>query len=366
MANQSRSPAGPARVVLEGVPRVGYGQIEGRWELTPFPSSLRACMEFLGENYSYDYIMGASGVAFRLLWNPKRWDPGQVDVMQMAPDRFEPLRRAFEAVGYAHEILGSRDRGHDDYVSFGEYGGYDDFRSRIIESIRDKGRPVIGFGVIGPPECCIIAGYDEWGDVLIGWNYFQGMTEFNAGVEFEPSGYFRKRDWFKDTPGLIIVGEKREKPPLDEIYRKALKWALDVVRTPMMHERHNGLAAYRAWSEALQRDEDFPKDDMDVLAERMMVHVDAMTMVGDGRWNAALFLRQIAEHGPPMAGDLVAAAVCYEAEHDLMGQGWRLVDFETVGKLAEPGVRRQLVSLILQARDKDAEAADHIERALAR
>ena len=34
----------------------------------------------------------------------------------------------------------------------------------IVESIRDKGRPVIAHGVIGPPEECIVAGYDEGGD----------------------------------------------------------------------------------------------------------------------------------------------------------------------------------------------------------
>ena len=44
-------------------------------------------------------------------------------------------------------------------------------RGHIIESIRDRGRPVIAHGVIGPPEECIIAGYDEGGDVSVGWNF---------------------------------------------------------------------------------------------------------------------------------------------------------------------------------------------------
>jgi len=37
-----------------------------------------------------------------------------------------------------------------------------------------------------------------------------------------------------------------------------------------------------------------------------------------------------------------------------------------VRKLAEPEVRRQIVPIIRAARDKDAEAAGHIERALAK
>ena len=69
-------------------------------------------------------------------------------------------------------------------------------------------------GPIGPPEPALITGFDEGGDVLIGWSFFQGLPEFNAGVEFEPSGQFRKRDWFRDPPGLslVIIGESRPVP----------------------------------------------------------------------------------------------------------------------------------------------------------
>ncbi|MFC1718366.1 hypothetical protein ACFL6S_32220, partial [Candidatus Poribacteria bacterium] len=126
---------------------------------------------------------------------------------------------ALEALGYESEYI-SKEEGRDN-VSY--------FRKRIIESIRDKGRPVIAQGVIGPPEWCIIAGYDEYGDVLMGWNYFQGGPE----AELEPSGYFRKRNWFEDTHSLVIIGEKQEQPPLGERYQETLRWATQIVRTPV-------------------------------------------------------------------------------------------------------------------------------------
>jgi len=303
--------------------------------------------------------MGTSGAAFRLLWKPG-WHPDNVDVLVMAEDANEPFRRAFEAVGYAHEMVG-KEEGRDDEVYF---------RQRIVESIREKGRPVIGFGVIGPPEVCIITGYDEGGDVLIGWNYFQGSPGFSAGVEFEPSGYFRKRGWFEDTQGLILIGEREERPPLGDVYREALRWAVEIARTPMVHDRHNGLAAYAAWADALVRDDDFATGDMAVLRERHMVHDDVVGTVAEGRWYGALFLMRIAEHVPAMASELLAAASCYAAEHDLMWEIWNLAGFmrsdAVVAKFAEPGVRRQIVPIILQAREKDAEAAEHIERALAK
>ena len=132
-----------------------------------------------------------------------------------------------------------------------------------MTSIHERKKPVIAFGVIGPPESCIITGYDEKGEVLIGWNLFQVIPEFTNEVEFEPSGYFRKPHWFKETPGLIIIREKHKKPSAEEIYQKALEWAIKVIRTPKIREFHNGLASYTVWAEKMQQDEvnDLPAEE---------------------------------------------------------------------------------------------------------
>ena len=55
MANQSKSSDEPARVVLEGVRRVGFGVLEKNRDVEgcPFPSCLSACLEFMGEDYGY-------------------------------------------------------------------------------------------------------------------------------------------------------------------------------------------------------------------------------------------------------------------------------------------------------------------------
>lgn len=373
MTGQSGSAAETARFVLEGVPRVCYEEHEGKVETCPFPSSLKACLEFMGEDIPYEYIMGTSGAAFRLLWSANGWDGANVDIMVMASDPLEPCRRAFEAVGHAFEIFGNeqaRREASEDAAFFDRHEDYDYSRSRIVESIRDKRCPVIGLGVVGPPEACVIAGYEEHGGVLIGWSFFQDIPQFNAGVEFEPSGYFRKRDWFKDTRGLILIGEQQEKPPPSVVHRRALEWALNVARTPTVNERQSGPAAYTAWAEDLLRDEAFPADDIATLWDRYMVHNDALTMVAEGRWYASLFLAQVARHEPAMAEQLLLAAASYAAEHDV---AWQIADLaggfgfeeKMVRKLAEPDVRRGMAPLILQARDRDEEAAAHIERALA-
>jgi hypothetical protein len=106
-----------------------------------------------------------------------------------------------------------------------------------------------------------------------------------------------------------------------------------------------------------------------VLRKRHRVHDMAVGTVAEGRWYAAQFLRQTALDEPAMAGELQAAA-CYELEHDLMWEVWGLAgghsNPEAYLRLAEPGTRRRIAAVILQARDKDVEAAAHLEAALAR
>jgi len=361
MLNPLNTKNEPERIVLEGVPRIGWGEGTPIGSVTTFPMALWACMKYLGEEYPVEYIFSASGAAFRLLWKPG-WSPDNLVFEFMAEETSEPIGRAFEVVGYTYEwIRREEDRDNEAY-----------FRHRIIESIRDRGRPVLVCGIIGPPEWCIVTGYDEYGEVMIGWNYYQD----SPGVEWEPSGYFRKRDWFtEDTEGLILMGEKQEKPPLSDIYRSTLALALDVVRTPRVRERHSGLAAYKIWAEELLRDELFPEDDSRMLGGRLMCHDDNMNVVAEGRWCAAQFLKQMAKNEPSRLEEIRAAAACYEAEYDLICQGWELMgeDYPSnprsaaqARKLADPAIRRQLVPIILQAHDKDAEAADHIERVLAK
>jgi RNA polymerase sigma factor (sigma-70 family) len=370
-----------ARKVIEGVPRVGfYSGGKNCPESYPFPSCLSACLKSMGQDYGskeitvhdstwhlnngYVYIMGTSGEAFRLFFKPG-WHLDNVGIIGEEPDAKEFIDRAFEAVGYAYRFV-TRDPKKPKSGKL--------LRESIIKSIRDYGRPIIGFGVIGPPECSIITGYDDKGQVLIGWSFFQSAPDFSAGVDLEPSGYFRKRDWLKDTWGIIIIGEKKQAPARGEIYRKALRRAVELTRKPKIHlggERHNGLAAYTAWAEAITKDEDFPAKDMSVLRERHMSHDNMVGMVAEGRWYASHFLRQVAENETDMAENLSAAIDCYEAEHSLMWKIWGLVggigrSDEKVKKFAEPEIRRQIAPIILEARDKDAKAADYIEKVLAK
>jgi hypothetical protein len=343
-------------------------------ECFPFPACMRSSLEFMGEDYgykvieehgsrwrldnAYTYLMGVTGMAFKMTWR-EGWYLGNPGVDNLTDDLHRPYGSAFEAIGYAYDLLHKKDSTEHQ------------FRQRIVESIRDRRHPVIARGVVGPPEECMIVGFDRGGEVLIGWSYFQTVPEFNRGVEFEPSGYFRKKGWFADTESIVLIKDKIEKPSAEETYKKALEWALTVSRTPRVKGDFNsGHAAYDAWAEALRRDKDLPADDMSVLRVNYHVHEDAVGTTAEGRWYGAQFLKHLAEDMPALKANLLAAVKCYEAEHQLM---WKLWSFtggpartdEGALKLADPKTRAQMIPIIGDAKKLDQEGCSYLEKALA-
>jgi hypothetical protein len=356
---------------------------------------MRAVLEFLGEKdygckhclaqnpdckvlCTYAFLVGVSGAASYLSWK-EGWHGDNSAIFYMSADAAAPERHIFDAIGYEFEWV-VKEKGHDNEAFF---------RQRIAESIQ-RGMPVLGYGIIGPPEPSIVAGYDEGGDVLIGWNFFQNVPDFNAGVEFEPSaegqptGYFRKRDWFGNTECLLIIGDKKAKPSLEETSRTALKWMLQVARMPMVRpepdapewyqHRHNGLAAYEAWADHLLRDEEWPADDEATLRSHHFIHDSAIGNVAEARWYGSLFMAQLVEGfvaGPGKRGtmaEILHAAACYAAEHDLMWEVWELAggigNPDAYRAMANPDTRRAMVEIIRQAREQDVQAAERIEQAL--
>ncbi len=379
------------RMVLENVPRINFYEGGPRCpEDLCIPSVLRALGEYFGEeefacrtcraiqpgckiHCSYSFFAGITGVAAFLSWK-EGWNDSNA-AFYMSADPEAPERWGYRALGYDFHWV-ERQGGEGSLLE----SDHQVYLQRIVESIQ-RGVPVIGYGVVGPPEPAIITGYDEEGDMLIGWSFFQGIPGFNDGIEFEPNGYFRKQDWFKDTHSLLIIDEKQERPPLKQLYKDALQWAVQVTRTPIVRPetdapewyrgRANGLAAYDAWAESLLHDELFTNASDARLIELHDIHNGAVGQVAEARWYGSQFLIQASNPDIlhySMAEDLLHAAACYAAEHDLMWKVWDLAggngNPEAWKKLADPAVRRQMIPVIIEARNKDEQAIDHIEQAL--
>jgi hypothetical protein len=331
------------KLVLQGVPRIGYDI-----HLCPFPGTLYAYLQYVGDPQAYDYLMGITGAAFRRLWN--RDDGGNVGILRYEN---EPFRQSFAALGYEWRTVPA-----------------DAGKGEMLAGIRDSlshGRPVISFGIIGPPESGLVAGFDGDGGPLYGWSYFQDQCE----------RYYEQRAWFETMDnrsgvGLLIIGDRQPARPTDrEVFVSALRWALDLEHTahrPNLPEHVCGLAAYDAWADALEVDADYPPDDPAVMGTRIMVYGDQCVMVEE-RHEAARFLRRMKAVAPQAAAHhLEQAAVLYDSVADRVTPLWPWPIDPSAGALralADARTRRELAGHIRAARALEAQAVQHLEHALA-
>jgi hypothetical protein len=134
-------------------------------------------------------------------------------------------------------------------------------------------------------------------------------------------------------------------------------------------EFHNGLAAYSAWDASLLEDDAFRGKDEAELNLRCQVHNAAVSQVAEARWYAARCLAETLEHLPYAASeDLLGAAALYTGEHHLMWEIWDLTggpgNPRAHLRLAEPGIRSKIALRIQDARQKDARALEHLQRAV--
>ncbi|MBX3001683.1 MAG: hypothetical protein KF893_24380 [Caldilineaceae bacterium] len=332
------------RTMLADVPRVGFDV-----HLCPFPGSLYACLAYLNDPCDYDYVMGVTGAAFRRLWN--RDDGGNIDLSYLGET---PLRRVFEALGYTCRVIPAE-------------------KEAMVQAIEEsigRGKPVIAFGILGPPEAGIVAGYAQAGEILYGWSYFQEYFQQPRDRYYESSDWFERMD--KNAgKGLIVIDEKLPtRPPVREVLIKSLSWAIELARQPQrpgLPDHVSGLAAYDAWAAALEVDADYPPDDSKVLETRVMVHGDQATMLEE-RHAAARFLRQMADAAPEVADPLNRAADLYTEVANFVPKVW--LWGASMGSDAQQGLipaqtRRTFATYIRKAREREALAVDSLGEALA-
>ncbi len=342
--------------VLYGVQKVQYKP----GECTPFPASLRSCLNYMGQDIRYHHLMAATGAAFRLRWNASAWDPGNVDIMNVFADPEEAFVRGFRAAGRSFSILRrTADSTKEEFASF--------IRAEI-----DAGRPVIALGIIGPPEACIVTGYRAGGDVLLGWNFFQDFPEFGGGGAADESGYFLTDGWWENpsTRMLMSIGEECAEPPA---LAGLLETAIEVLGTETVTKaggcsHFGGQAAYRALAAALSDDANFPGGmPLPALFERLMCVDDALMMIGEARAAGAAWMEEVAA-SLDGSGKAAPASLARKAAESLARERgvadeieampeWREPGEKRALALASPAVRKKIVALVRKAAEFDQAAA---------
>jgi len=333
------------QAILLGVPKVEYGG-EG---ITPFPMCLKACANYLGMDVSYNYVMAACGAAFRLTWDTTRWNFGNVDVIFTFDDPSKVYRTGIESLGCEYNLIGRTPKTEKaEFTSF--------IKARI-----DAGYPCIALGIIGPPEACVITGYRDGGDTLLGWNFFQDNPEFASAMSFDESGYFISDQWWEnpETKAVMSLGEvtKERFTP-----KTILENAIEVLSGRQWHGTAKGRSAYDAWAKTILNDDDFPENAiLSILAERLMVHGDAMDTLADGRYAAAEYMKSLISLYPTHQKKLEEAAACFMQVHQTFGRMNEILGGVYRGEnemrmFAKPSVRKQISGIIYEAKSADEKA----------
>ena len=258
--------------VLQCVPSLGWGK---NIECT-FIGALDATLRYLGESIDYVYLMGISGAAFRLSFHQPEWCPSSpCAAIGPFPDY------STKAVGYNSQwyyLDDERFNWANEGVESSRIKSQDEMIKIIREEI-DNGRPILGVGLISPPDWGIITGYKD--GKLLCRTYYDKTEEYSVADNF---------------PRIIFTLKKNESSTLDkmETIRESLKQAVKLVNTEKIEEKYaNGFAAYVAWIKDLENEEMFSKMDKEQFEHYWHVNAWVYDSLFDARLAAANYLKKI-------------------------------------------------------------------------
>ncbi len=338
--------------ILYGIRKIEQGAYGSN---TMFPICIKAVSEYLGDDVSYAYIMAATGAAFRLVWNRATWDLSNIDIYHTLKESNEIYKYGAKALGREFDFIGrDKDTKKEDFVAF--------IKSKIA-----NGFPVIALGIIGPPEPCIIAGYEASKDVVMGWNFFQNDAEFSSEISLMDNGYFRSDVWWEnmDTQAAMCIGAVSDNPCSD---KEIVKMASDIMEARNEDTYAKGIYAYDAWKSMLLDEKWFENGaGFDYLFSKLLVQNDAMVCICDGRkWGAKYFEELSEKYGE------TEKAMCQEiAKHfrkvsgiaeemmSLIGD-WNNME-NMLENFASKSVREKIGKLIDTAKFEDTMAYEQIK-----
>lgn len=339
--------------VLYGIRKAEHGAYGSN---TMYPICVKAVSEYLGDDVSYAYIMAATGAAFRLVWNRKMWDLSNVDIYHTLTESNDIYAYGAQALGREFSFLGREKE--TTKAAFADH----------MKAAIAQGYPVIALGIIGPPEPCIVAGYEADGDVLMGWNFFQNDAAFAASVRTADNGYFVCDTWWEntDTQAVMCIGAAHgARRSLQDI----IKTAADVMEAREEYDYAKGIRAYDAWKEMLLDEKWFENNAaFDGLFEKLLVHNDAMVCIQDGRkWGAAFFEEVAAACGEQGGAICAQVARHFRKVSTLAEEMMALIgDWSDMEKmlqnLASRSVREKTAGLIDVAKAEDSRALEGIRQ----
>ena len=205
---------------IDGIPPMNYGENKDN----TFVRSVQLSLNALGENYSYDYLMGITGAAFRIQFDPG-WCPSSAD----ATCGFDVSHEIFKSLGYSARFKRINHNSFQDIKAL-----YSEIKIQI-----DLGRPIVAINLMGDMEWGIITGYLKNEPGLLCRTFNDESEEYSIA---------------KHAPWLnFFISNKNPDFTQSNLFTRSLKLAIMLANTRKFEEYYSGFAAYDKWIEKIRQ-----------------------------------------------------------------------------------------------------------------
>jgi hypothetical protein len=202
------------KVFIENIPRLEWGKNTDN----SFIRSCQLALNTLGEDYTYEFLMGISGAAFRLHFHPD-WCPSSAD----ATTGFDVSRVLFKSLGYKTELHKINDNNFDDIK---------DLYQKIIAQI-NMGIPIVAINLMSHTEWGIITGYLKNKPGILCRTYFDKTDEYTEA---------ERAPWLS-----FFIGEKNKSQDEASLFKNSLEIAVQLAGTYKFEEYYSGFNAFDKW-----------------------------------------------------------------------------------------------------------------------
>ena len=335
-------------------------------EMQPFTTSIRAFFDYTGQNYGYTVhtdrrldigftlIETLSGEAYA---DDLRMCDGNPDVAD-----YEGYKKMFCNLGFEScEVVHTKDCGKDA------------LKRRVMETLVREKTPVIVDNLTECPSGCAVVGYEQGGDVLVGWNYH--VFDFSPNPQPQ---LFRKENWYEEAAYVAFIGKRTGNPALKDLYRQGIATAYHAMTEDGETLRYARF--FNDWKRYFTQTEDecmeeakrtryiigygTPPDslfdDEELLRQELARTIDpAYCAYSERRYYAKFFIRQAKDFFPEYEQALEEIACCFERiSHEHMEQFYEQVKGKPVDrkKLRKPAVRAKMAKLIDLCRAEEERA----------
>lgn len=305
----------------------------------PVFESVRIVMNYIGESYSYQYIQGISGSAFRVATGcPSR--PTCCNMMWITD--------FIRLLGYEYR----------EHPCFGPNG--ENLTDEMVTAVRtqiDSGRPALVWHALTSAEWDVVCGYDKEDKLFYGRGTNRGFESNNC----EP--WDRAAAAVKICPafGSITIGAKTNDLDARKAEIAALRDAVAHARTVKDKPEaggwysYEGIQSLRKWSEAYSNPG----------KERELADAYCFQVYRSIHGTAAGFLREIAPNYSAAAGELLLkAAEIMEKEAKIFSQCSPYLGFDSPWGVDEER-SRMVAPLLCETAGLYEKAVESLEKALA-